>query len=100
MRATPRRQADPLLTAITTDPTPLDILLALMRHKWSSGDADGAQAIAKVLAPYVHPRRKTSATPATTPTELHRLTDEELRIRLAETPRGAGDPPDDPSQPG
>ena len=73
-------------------PTPLDILLSTMRRKWSEGDCDGAAAIAKIIAPYVHPRKSPIATPAPPLIELHRLTDEELGNRLATAHRGAKNP--------
>ncbi len=38
-------------------PSPLDILLAVMRAKWAEGDADGAAELARAAAPYLHPRR-------------------------------------------
>ena len=71
-----------------------------MRQKWSQGDVDDAVAMAKMLVPFVHPRRTVKAPPTGTPTELHRLTDEELTIRLAAAQRRAGNPPDDPEQSG
>ena len=70
-----------------------------MRHKWGNGEIDDALAIAKIVAPYVHPRRTMKTPPTITPTELHRLTDEELSIRLAAAQRGARNPPDNSNQP-
>ena len=37
-------------------PTPLHVLLSVMRRKWREGDFDGAVALAKVAAPYLHPK--------------------------------------------
>ncbi|HTR17120.1 MAG TPA: hypothetical protein VMI52_08820 [Acetobacteraceae bacterium] len=37
-------------------PTPLDVLLHAMHRKWDEGDLDGAAALAKVAAPYLHAR--------------------------------------------
>ena len=36
--------------------TPLHILLSVMRSKWAANDIDGAVALAKVAAPYMHPK--------------------------------------------
>lgn len=55
-------------------PTPLDILLHAMHQKWAAGDQDGAVQLARVTAPYLHPR-----VPAAAPTsDLRTLTDAEL----------------------
>ena len=55
-------------------PTPLAILLAEMRRKWSAGDKEGAVALARLAAPYLHPR-----VPPTKPAaELSHLTDADL----------------------
>ena len=47
-----------------TAPSPLAILLATMRGKFDAGDLDGAVAIARIAAPYLH-ARVPAATPAT-----------------------------------
>ncbi len=36
--------------------SPLHVMLTVMRRKWRDGDEDGAVALAKVAAPYVHPK--------------------------------------------
>ncbi len=36
--------------------TPLHVMLTVMRRKWRDGDDDGAVALAKAAAPYVHPK--------------------------------------------
>lgn len=36
--------------------SPLYILLTVMRRRWADEDADGAVALAKVAAPYLHGR--------------------------------------------
>jgi len=38
------------------EPSPLDIMLTAMRRKWRDGDEDGAVALAKAAAPYIHPK--------------------------------------------
>jgi len=38
------------------EPSPLDIMLTTMRRKWRDGDEDGAVALAKAAAPYIHPK--------------------------------------------
>jgi hypothetical protein len=54
--------------------TPLNILLLVMRQKWRDGDLDGAVALAKIAAPYLHPK-----VPATRPSgELAGVSDDEL----------------------
>lgn len=40
-----------------TGVSPLAVLLAAMRARWQSGDLDGAAALARAAAPYLHPRR-------------------------------------------
>ncbi len=36
--------------------SPLHVMLTVMRRKWREGDEDGAVALAKAVAPYVHPK--------------------------------------------
>ena len=38
------------------DATPLSLLLILMRKRYNGGDYDGAIDLAKIAAPYLHPR--------------------------------------------
>lgn len=52
--------------------SPLQVMLTVMRRKWR--DEDGAVALAKAAAPYVHPRVP-SARPST---ELAQVSDDEL----------------------
>ena len=37
-------------------PSPLTIILVAMHRRWAEGDEAGAVALARVAAPYVHPR--------------------------------------------
>ena len=54
--------------------TPLQVLLRVMRQKWCDGDIDGAVALAKIAAPYLHPK-----VPATRPIgDLAGVSDDEL----------------------
>jgi len=62
--------------------TPLQILLTAMREKWAAGDHDGAVAIARAVAPYLH-ARPTTTNKQPDPTEPNRLTDADLEGRLA-----------------
>ena len=56
------------------EPSPLHVMLTVMRRKWRDGDEDGAVALAKVAAPYVHPK-----VPAARPsTDLAQVSDDEL----------------------
>jgi len=52
----------------------LAILLAAMQRKWDDGDYDGAAALARVAAPYLHPR-VLAARPST---DLATLADQDL----------------------
>jgi hypothetical protein len=36
--------------------SPLDILMTIMQDRFEQGDLDGAVAIAKAVAPFVHPK--------------------------------------------
>ena len=78
--------------------TPLAILLQAMRDKWEAGDHEGAVAIAKVAAPYMHSRQRAAPT-ANSSLEVHRLSDAELSLRLAEARSRDCATPDDPRQP-
>ena len=54
--------------------SPLHVMLTVMRRKWRDGDEDGAVALAKVAAPYVHPK-----VPAARPShDLAQVSDDEL----------------------
>ncbi len=54
--------------------TPLGVLLHMMRKKWKDEDYDGAVALAKIAAPYLHGR-----VPASRPRgDLAGATDAEL----------------------
>ncbi|HYZ64789.1 MAG TPA: hypothetical protein VE650_20235 [Acetobacteraceae bacterium] len=70
--------------------TPLQILLLVMRQKWSDGDLDGAVALAKIAAPYLHPK-----VPASRPSaDLAGVSDDELdRIERGRGARTAGEDP-------
>lgn len=39
---------------------PLFVLLTVMRERWKDGDTDGAVALAKLAAPYMHGRAATA----------------------------------------
>ena len=54
--------------------TPLAILLEVMLGKWAAGDHDGAVALARAAAPYIHPR----IPPARPATDLATITDADL----------------------
>lgn len=54
--------------------SPLHVMLTVMRRKWKEGDEDGAVALAKVVAPYVHPK-----VPAARPSvDISQVPDDEL----------------------
>jgi len=56
------------------EPSPLLVMLTVMRRKWRDGDEEGAVALAKAAAPYVHPRA-----PVARPSpDLSQVSDDEL----------------------
>ena len=57
-----------------TELSPLYVLLTVMRQRWEAKDLDGAVALAKVAAPYLHGRAAVSR-PAG---DLAGVTDDEL----------------------
>lgn len=73
--------ADPASTPAPADPSfpindlsPLTIILSTMRQKYADGDIDGAVALARIAAPYLHPR-----IPATIPpSDLAAMPDADL----------------------
>ena len=76
-----------------SDITPLYILLSVMRKKWKADDLDGAVALAKVAAPYMHPK-----VPAARPVgDLSGVSDDELdrierEIGAGHSWEGSGEP--------
>jgi hypothetical protein len=44
--------------------TPLALILSEMRRKFVEGDKDGAVALARIAAPYLHPRLPAATPPA------------------------------------
>ncbi len=54
--------------------SPLHVMLTAMRRKWRDGDEDGAVALAKVAAPYVHPK----AAAARPSNDLAQVSDDDL----------------------
>jgi len=72
--------------------SPLHILLLVMREKWKNGDKDGAVALAKIAAPYLHPK-----VPAARPSgDLAGVSDDELD--RFERGGGAGSAGKDPGE--
>jgi hypothetical protein len=65
--------------------TPLSVLLRVMHAKWKEGDWDGAVAIARTAAPYLHPRHGSARHQANADPEYRHLSDADLAERLAET---------------
>ena len=61
------RQPDPSVT-------PLHIILTTMRVRYAEDDFDGAIALARIAAPYLHPKVPASTPPA----ELAAMTDADL----------------------
>ena len=59
---------------MTVHPTPLAVLLNAMYQKWAAGDQDGAVQLARLTAPYLHPR----VPPAAPSADVRTLTDAEL----------------------
>ena len=59
---------------IPADITPLAIILKAMRDRYEARDYDAAVALARIAAPYLHPR----VPPKTPPTALATLPDDDL----------------------
>jgi len=86
-------------TAGTDRPAPLDILIAVMHRRWDAGEEDGAVEIARIAAPFLHPRRATPERGDTQAAALpapERLSDAELHrvlrgLGLDPGPIGAAD---------
>ena len=57
-----------------TGVSPLDVLLSVMRERWKADDKEGAVALARLAAPYMHGRAAV-ARPAG---ELSEVPDDEL----------------------
>lgn len=53
---------------------PLDVLLQTMRRKWDEGDYDGAVSLARIAAPYLHPKQTLQISRS----EMSTMDDEEL----------------------
>ena len=70
-------------------PTPLAILLASMHRKWTEGDEEGAVKIARLAAPYLHPRRAAITHSGSLSLEPDHLTDAELTAALTNARTGA-----------
>ncbi len=58
----------------TTDISPLNLILEIMRERYAAQDYDGAIALAKIAAPYLHPR----VSSATSPSDLATMPDADL----------------------
>ena len=72
-------------------PSPLDVLLSAMNRRWAEGDEEGAVALAKAAAPYVHPRAQARAA-----AELPEMDDDELDALDGGGAAAAGGPPWEP----
>jgi len=73
--------------------SPLHVMLTVMRRKWREGDEDGAVALAKAVAPYVHPKAA-AARPAN---DLAQVSDDDLDELVAQGRTGvAGECTDEP----
>ena len=81
--------------------TPLSVLLRAMRAKWEQADIDGAVAIARIAAPFVHAQHRTSGSRASSDTELRIVSDAELSERLAKArkrAKGSSQPANEPAR--
>ena len=58
----------------TPDISPLSLILTIMRERYAAEDYDAAIALAKIAAPYLHPR----VPAATPPTDLAAMPDADL----------------------
>ena len=50
----------PAVTAQRANITPLDLILDLMQKRYEGEDLDGAVALARIAAPYIHSRMRTA----------------------------------------
>ncbi|WP_158746066.1 hypothetical protein [Acidisphaera sp. L21] len=66
--------ADQPSIPLASNLTPLAIILDTMRRRYAEGDLDGAVALARIAAPYLHPRIPA----ATPPTDLAAMPDADL----------------------
>ncbi len=67
--------------------SPLHVMLTVMRRKWRDGDEDGAVALAKAVAPYVHPKAA-----VTRPSnDLAQVSDDDLDELVAQGRAGIAD---------
>ena len=73
------RTSDPVRTGTREISQPLEVMLEAMREHWAQGEWDQAAAIAKLAAPYVHPRLS-SIEQKVSPIDVTKLTDEELEF--------------------
>ena len=73
--------------------TPLQVLLSVMQQKWKEKDLDGAVALARIAAPYLHAKVPAARAAA----ELSGVSDDELD-RL-ECDGGTGTEGEGPGQP-
>lgn len=64
--------------------TPLEVMLATMRERWLANDHEGASAIAKDAAPYVHPRLTTATVNANVRRTAAEYSDAELAALAGE----------------
>ena len=69
--------------------SPLAVLLRAMRAKWEQADIDGAVAIARVAAPFVHAQQRPGLARTGNDPELRLVSDAELSDRLAKARRRA-----------
>jgi len=73
----------------TPDPlSPLDVMLHAMRSKWRQGDHDGAACLARVAAPYVHPKASAGRDEGLSP--IQGLSDAELNLIVGGSKAGRG----------
>lgn len=64
--------------------SPLHVLLTVMRQRWGAGDKDGAVALAKVAAPYLHGRPQN----VRVATSLAEMPDDELDAWIGQNDDG------------
>jgi hypothetical protein len=68
--------------------SPLEVLLTLMRKKWLAGDRDGAAALARSAAPYIHHRLASITRKPGELSEPRLLSDAELKRLLEQLAGG------------
>jgi hypothetical protein len=72
------------------EPTPLAVLLAAMHAHWRNGEFDKAAGLARIAAPYLHPRQGSTRTRSEHSTVSEKMTDAQIERLLEGGEAGEG----------